>query len=466
VIKRKLSFAMLACLLVAMVILMAVPMAASAAIVVTGTNWYGTTYVGHDDFYGTDVNAFVAGSNAKVAFNIQNTFDYDVNIKGVTVKFDWGDTYTATSFPATLAHNQGGVVLFDFTVPSTAGINATTHSYQLEVAYESADAPAIVTSAVTSATGTGIANQVVTLTATPGVNPVAPNSVVVYVNGGLWTSGFSPNLYSGTVTFTTAVTLNQNITIYWKYGEKLFDGNGSLKAGYLNSIPVASVDAPFIRDEVALQNNPVAADGYTANLATGRVALTAATAPQGWQHVFVSYVYYPTWSDTGTGVAVYTADQADAMHLEQKLSDLDDEYSQGDYIFPSTAGTSGIQAAYTLWDKADEEYAAGDFANAKTDYQAALDKLTAAQTGDAALNSSVETALTGLLTNAGTVVDGYGAKLNAEAKASKGQASMYKDVGIFTIMLGVAVLLFGIAGIIWAFSRYVDARGPAHHEHV
>ena len=148
------------------------------------------------------------------------------------------------------------------------------------------------------------------------------------------------------------------------------------------------------------------------------------------------------------------------MALKQQFANLDNEYSQSDYLFPSTAGSNGIEVAYTLRDKAAAEYAAGDFASAKTDYQAALDKLTAAQTGDVALNSSVETALTGLLTKADTVVDAYAAKLNAEAKQANGEASMDKNIGVFYIMLGVATLLAGLAGLLWAYSRLVAARGP------
>ncbi len=454
--KSKVSVALLACLMVVMAVLMALPMVSTAAIVVTGVNWYGTTYVGTDTFYGVSVNAFEAGTNAKVGFNIENTFAYDVNIKAVTVKFDWGgEPYTATSSPATLAVGQGGTVLFDFTVPSTAGINATVHGYELKVAYESADAPAIVTSAVVSATGTGVVNQVVNLVAG---TVCAPNSIVVYVNGGLWTSGFSQNLYLNNVTFTTAVTAGQDITIYYKYGELLFNGDGTLKAGYLNNFPAASIDAPFIRDDVAQQHNPVAADGYTVNLNTGRVALTAAQAPHGWQDVYVSYTYYPTWTQTGTGIAVYSADQADAQALNVKLTDMNNN-TPSTWLPFTTVGSQAKVESDVLRAQADAKYVAGDFAGAETDYQAAIDKLNEARTANATVSTTVETGLLGLLDGADEVVNAYSNKL-------KGEASMDKNVGVFYIMLGVAVILAGIATIIWAFAQFIVARGPSRHEHI
>ena len=37
---------------------------------------------------------------------------------------------------------------------------------------------------------------------------------------------------------------------------------------------------------------------------------------------------------------------------------------------------------------------------------------------------------------------------------------MYKNLGVFYIMLGVATLLAGLGGILWAYSRLVAAKGP------
>jgi hypothetical protein len=292
-------------------------------------------------------------------------------------------------------------------------------------------------------------NQVVNLAAG---TVCAPNSIVVYVNGGLWTSGFSQNLYLNNVTFTTAVPLNQNITIYYKYGELLFNGDGTLKAGYLNNVPAASIDAIFIRDSVAQQHNPVAADGYTVDLNTGRVALTAAQAPHGWQDVYVSYTYYPTWTSTGTNIAVYSADQADAQALNVQLTNMNNN-TPSTWLPFTTVGSQAKEESDVLRAQADAKYVAGDFAGAETDYQAAIDKLDEANTANATVSTTAETGILGLLDGADEVVNAYGSKL-------KGEAAMDKNVGIFYIMLGVAVLLGGIATIIWSFSRYVAAKGP------
>jgi hypothetical protein len=311
------------------------------------------------------------------------------------------------------------------------------------VAYEGQDAPAVVTKYTDTAVGTGIVNQVVILTQTA----VEADSVVVYVNGGLWTSGFSVNLYNHSVTFTTAVTAGQNITIYYRYGELLFSGDNAIKAGYLDNVPAVSTGVPFLRDTIALQHNPVAAGAYTVDLNTGKVTLT--TAPPAWQSVYVSYTYYPTWTQTGTGVAVYSADQAAAQVAAQKLDDMDTNYPDAGEVWSvySTAGERAYEEAMVLGDKADAEYAAGDFANSKTDYEAA------AYTANAALNTTAETGVASLLTNAGGAVDAYRAKLNAEA-------SKANFLGVFYIMLGVALLIASLGSILWAYSLLVVARGP------
>ncbi len=72
----------------------------------------------------------------------------------------------------------------------------------------------------------------------------------------------------------------------------------------------------------------------------------------------------------------------------------------------------------------------------------------------------MENSLLGLLSSAEPVIDAFAAKLNAEAKQADGQASMYKNLGVFYIMLGVATLLAGIGGVLWAYSRLVAAKGP------
>lgn len=458
--KHRASLVLTMVLLVA-VVLMAIPMTASAAIVVSGVNWYGTTYKGTDAFYGSPaptVTAFAAGSKANVAFNIQNTFGYDVNIKSVRVKFDWGQTYDATSAPAALKAGESSVVEFAFDVPSTEGINAVLHNWELKVAYESQDASAIVLKQVDTAVGSGVANQVVTLTQTA----VEPDSVVIYVNGTAWTSGFGVNLYSHSVTFTTPVTAGQNITIEYRYGELLFNGDGTLSVGYLDHMPAASCDAPFVRDSIAVQHTSLAAGAYSVDLNTGRVALLDAPTP--WQSVYVSYVYYPTVTLTGTGVAVYSADQASAQALAVQLAALNAN-APVFWLPLSTAGAADKTQSAVIGAQAATKYAAGDFAGAKSDYLSAVDNLTAAYAANGALSTTAETAVSALVKDAAPVIDAYANQLNGEAKSAEGQATMYRNVGVFSILLGVATLLAGLAGILWAFSRLVDARGPSHHDH-
>ncbi len=175
--------------------------------------------------------------------------------------------------------------------------------------------------------------------------------------------------------------------------------------------------------------------------------------------MYVSYSVLSDLDDYGHRmIAVYSADQADYTALAVQLGRHEQQYAT-DLVAVYHGGSQAKEASDVLKAQADTKYVEGDFAGAKTDYQAAIDKLNEANTANATLSTTTETGLMGLLSGADGVVNAYGDKL-------KGEASMDKNVGVFYIMLGVAMLLAGLARIMWAFSRLVDARGPAHHEHV
>jgi len=128
----------------------------------------------------------------------------------------------------------------------------------------------------------------------------------------------------------------------------------------------------------------------------------------------------------------------------------------------STGGATAASNAAVLAAGGNARYAAGDFAEAADLYDQAVTQLKQAYAANNTLSLTAETAIAGLASNAAPAIDAYGKKLNGEAAAAHGQASMYKNVGVFTILLGVATLLAGIGGILWAYSRLVEAR--SHHD--
>jgi hypothetical protein len=206
--------------------------------------------------------------------------------------------------------------------------------------------------------------------------------------------------------------------------------------------------------------------GWTVDLQTGTVTFT--DAPASWEYVGVFYKSSSSFTDGGS-IAVVSQDQADYTALWRRYKELYGSEYFGGYITGAAQQQWGEAEAALM--KAEIQYREGKFADAKASMQIALDKETAAIAAEAAMYGTVQTGLTGLLTGAGGAVDAYGAKLNAEAKnitdttkaetnKLNGEADMAKNLGVFYIMLGVATLLAGIGGILWAYSRLVAAKGP------
>jgi lysozyme family protein len=151
------------------------------------------------------------------------------------------------------------------------------------------------------------------------------------------------------------------------------------------------------------------------------------------------------------------------MLSKQQYNSMSTNYPA--YLFtPGTAAAKAQEEASVAAAKAAVANSNGDFANAKAGYEAAVAKLQSAIDADATLNTPVEAALMGLISSAEPVVDAFAAKLNADAKQADGEASMYKNLGVFTILLGVATLLAGLGGILWAYSRLVEAKGPKQQQ--
>ena len=460
--KSKVSFVLLACLCVAMVALMAVPMGAGAAI---GTvKWATPVFEGVDSYYGVGtIVAYEAGATAQVSVPVNNDQGVDVTIREATITMDWGAVHAATVAPTVLRTGETGTFTFDVPIPATAS-NTMLHNYKVNVGFQKQDTDYVKNLAVTDAGVLVVGNtyqfdhpNIVSDTVKVYfVNTlVTPWTIVQQTTGWMMDTQLAR---LGQITFGSPVPAGTAVYADYRYCETATGTvDGVNKVFYTQQKPVVSGTLRvFFRSDFT--NDLVEATGFTADLETGKITL--ATAPTTFQTVWVSYEYWTRWGTVSmTDLAVYSADQAAAVVAKKTYSDMNSNYPQ--YLFtPGTAAARARAEANVSAAKAATEYSVGDFANAKTDYEAAVASLQAAIEADNTLNTGTETALIGLLSGADGVIDAYSAKLNGEAKESNGQASMYKNVGVFTILLGVATLLAGIAGIFWAFSRYVEAKGP------
>jgi len=471
VIKRKVSFGLILTLVVAGLILAMLPAAAVAAPGIVEVNWSEAAFEGNDAFYGgVAVVAYKAGSTAKMEFRVRNDSTVDLKITGGTVNFDWGSSspVSPTAFPFVLKAGDYAIFRFESVVPADA-TNQTLHSYRAIVSYEGDNGPLKVNNVYwEDAPGAGVTYVLVNA-------PIVPDSEIIYledtaaniVNPLALNSGYALNDYTGVITFTAAPTAN--VRAAYKYCEDVINGNGATLVGYLNNVPVVPGSVVVcLEDSVAETVTTLASTAYAVDPVSGKV--TMVTAPTSWQTVTAYYSYYGAFTSTGANLAVVSVDQADYTTLWRRYMETT-AAPPGAAIYASSSALQLRSEADAARAKAEIQYREGDFAGAKASMQIALDKFNASIAAQSALFGSVESGVMGLLTGAGGAVDAYGAKLNAEAKnitdttkaetnKLNGEADMAKNLGVFYIMLGVATLLAGIGGILWAYSRLVAAKGP------
>jgi hypothetical protein len=128
-------------IILTLAILISVQMApsanASSSLNVT-YEWQGITFKGYDDFYGSDIIAFTAGSTAMLTVNIVNNIYWQMNVSAVKVRFDWNQNFSATgdfsdTNPRIIAHDVSCEFVVSFTVPTTGISNLFKHSYDIYV---------------------------------------------------------------------------------------------------------------------------------------------------------------------------------------------------------------------------------------------------------------------------------------------------------------------------------------------
>lgn len=461
----KSRYVVLACVVLLAVILAAIPATASAAI--DSVRWSVPVYQGADTFYGADVVAFTAGSTANVTVQVTNDQGVDVTIREARMTVDFG-LATSSEFqgtgPAVLKANETASFTFGVAIP--AGASSTVlHAYQIKVGYQRQDAGYVTNFQAGQLIGNG---DGATLQFNTGSFPILESSLRVFWRDTMPTpdtitfkdpSTYSVDALAGRITFNAAPPAGTQVYVDYQYFQSLGAGNGVKTVFFTVAKPVVTGTL-----QVYVANGAtgtfVAATGWAADLETGKITL--ASAPTAFETVYVTYESWTRWPVMASNdLAVYGADQADAMVAFQEYTALNAN-APGYWLPLSTAGATAASNAAVLAAGANARYAAGDFAEAGDLYEQAVTQLKAAYAANHVLSSTAENAVAALVQNAGPVIDAYGKKLNGEADAAKGQASMYRNLGAFTILLGVATLLAGLGGILWAYSRLVEAR--SHHD--
>jgi hypothetical protein len=471
VIKRKASFALIMLLVIVGLLVAMFPASTMAAPGIVEANWSESAFEGYDSFYGTTVVAYTAGATAKFEFRVNNDGATDLKITGASMVFDWGTCapVTPATFPFILPANNYASFRFECVVPADA-TNQTLHTYRAIVNYEGDNGPVKVSEVYWEDLGVGGA-----LTYTLTNDPIVPDSEVIYyedttantVSALALNSGYVINDYTGVITFTAAPPVTVTVRAKYKYCEDVIAGDGSTLVGYLDHTPMVAGSAVVCREDTTAETITVltATTDYTLDPLNGK--LTMVVAPSANQLISAYYQYYGRFTTSGS-IAVISADQESFNTNWRRYNETYNTYwlniTSGEAL---RLGGAAEQARA----QAEIEYREGNFAEANATMQTALTNLNAAIAAEATYQEAISDGITGLLTGGGTVVDAYGAKLNAEAtnitdttdaqvKKLKGEASKATNTGIFYIMLGVFTLLVGIAAVLWGLGQFMGARSP------
>jgi hypothetical protein len=152
--KHSLLAGLLLCLLAAGAIMGCMPGSVSAAI--DSHEWLNTTYEGWDEFFGTSVIAYEAGSSATVIARVYNPWEKEISIDYGRLELGWtASPEEATQRPTTIGARKTALFTWRIDIPSTSNAsNLLLHTYKIIIQY---DVPDLVSDQKWEASGNNLA---------------------------------------------------------------------------------------------------------------------------------------------------------------------------------------------------------------------------------------------------------------------------------------------------------------------
>jgi len=489
-----------------------VPGAAQAEVVGETVTWTGAVSTNeYDPYYDTTAIAFTEGATATVSFAWFNNIGNWVTARPY-IEMDWGQRYYGST--VNVAPFQATTMSISFTVPAiaTAG-GPIKHGYFMYVEGEMQGNPFIVNREV----GEGWTAPGGDDTYVLNYSPVIGSSVEVWKEdfgdtGYEWVSPDDYTVDEWTAEVDFDATPDAGTVFLFTYNYYQYIGTGDGDTTTFTVMPPMGAEMKTGTLAVYLTND---ADeeveqhttGWTYDVKSGLLVFDTAPTPN--QSILVRFEYYMTFpgawtSNDGGTFVIFSADQTAAITAWRRYMEMREAEDVG--------GWDSAQAQL-LWSQAEAarakgeiEYREGQFAAANASMQAALTALNgsitaavdymkleeqAEQAAWAAELASMQAQAasdnadvfyrqgqTAYMVKQGTNLDAETAWLNAqtanlqamtsaekalveaEAKQAKGEAAMYSNIGIFMVMVAVALLLAAIGGILWAYSRLVEAKRP------
>jgi len=173
-------------------------------------------------------------------------------------------------------------------------------------------------------------------------------------------------------------------------------------------------------------------------------ATEAITSEKAWGYtIYVEHVnattgpteIVGTWSRARAELfVVYSTNQADAWELKQMITRIEGNDPFKDLTFNSTVSKLAVYKAQNETSTGDALYARGDFVGAKAHYNAALTLYNSAYSTEETLGTKLD--------------DLFVREIEARIRNWEASASLASSFSTTSILLGLAVVLFGIGYVI------------------
>lgn len=386
-------------LLLAVVVaaILALLLAVPAQAAIDDVEFIGATYSDTDPFYGVDVVGYTYTADTEttgtVVAQIENDTGEDISVVGASLEFDWGGTPVTGSTPSTIADGEAGFATFSFTVPSNdVASNQATHDYTIRVEF-------VGSVGGTAAWETGRqyrenenlgATDGVTTDFTIGNTPIEPGSVGLYLYNAtdetrepVSSDAYEVDYWTGAVTFTSAPEAGDVLLACYEQIDLLGTGDWyatqfDLNMPYMPGAWTWGAHASPASLHVYMLNDSdewSEVTNYTLDRENGQI--TFDTAPGFGENIIAGYDCYAVWQNTGNNFVIYSSDQNTAMAAN-------DQYAAAVAAYAGLFGITEAAPAKTreLISQAaeqvalgDQDFEAGNFADARTHYQSALELL-------------------------------------------------------------------------------------------
>jgi hypothetical protein len=279
-----------------------------------------------------------------------------------------------------------------------------------------------------------------------GSDPFYGTNVNAYESGS--TAKVVFRLYNDYYVWPSYRTVNVSAVRVW------FDWNQNYSVAYATPLQVGALQTQAFTISFTVPNTTTASNMY---YHTWKIYVEHVNATTGTTKIVSKWTYNPSFPSTDYYFAVYSTDQADATALYEELN-----------AKIASAPSFSSYEAQQFWSKTVTErnigrdiyHQYGDFADAKTHYQAGLDNFDQAMTAETAYDEArdslyiegQEASIRSYNASAeATVTEANAAMIEANASATTADAILNQSYA--WILFGIGFIIMGLAALVYAYKK-------------